>query len=122
MPQRTSSDIPDQVIPGSRPPAGADPGEPDDNLLAGLLIRMWTLASGRSLRLDVPPGQLSQEELIDFWADDLDPPTGRHVLADEPDPAGAGFSRRAPRTTDRRSSPARGTRSRQERPVDSAAA
>jgi len=119
MPQQTSSDIPGPGIPGSRPPEGA---EPDDDLLAGLLIRMWALASGRSLRLDVPPGQLSKEELIEFWADDLAPPTGRHVLADEPDPAGAGFTLRVSRTTNRRSSPASGVRSRQEHPVDSAAA
>lgn len=58
-------------------------GAPDegDKLLAALLIRMWTLASGRTLRSDVPPGQLSPEELITFWADDLTRPTGRHALA-----------------------------------------
>jgi hypothetical protein len=40
---------------------------------------MWALASGRTLRSDVPPDQLTVAELIDFWADDLTPPAGRHA-------------------------------------------
>jgi hypothetical protein len=40
---------------------------------------MWELASGRRLRKDVRPEQLTQEELISFWADDLASPTGRHT-------------------------------------------
>jgi hypothetical protein len=51
----------------------------NDEVLAAVLIRMWTLASGRTLRRDVPPDQLSEEELIAFWADDLTPPAGRHA-------------------------------------------
>jgi hypothetical protein len=47
--------------------------------MAGLLIRMWALASGRTLRSDIRPEQLSSEELIRFWADDLTPPSGRHA-------------------------------------------
>ena len=35
-----------------------------------LLIDTWTLTTGRTLR-DVPPCQLTEEELIDFWADYL---------------------------------------------------
>ncbi len=50
-----------------------------DEFMAGLLIRMWALASGRTLRSDVRPEQLSCEELIRFWADDLAPPSGRHA-------------------------------------------
>ncbi len=42
----------------------------DDDLLALLLIKTWTLATGRVLRSDVPPWQLSEDELIAFWADD----------------------------------------------------
>ncbi|MGH3292646.1 MAG: hypothetical protein ACRDP7_12640 [Trebonia sp.] len=61
----------------SRPAAGTD--KPGDEVLAALLIRMWTLASGRTLRRDVPPDQLSAEELIAFWADDMTPRTGRHA-------------------------------------------
>jgi hypothetical protein len=53
----------------------------DDAFMAALLIRMWSLASGRTLRCDVPPVDLSAEELIRFWADDLTEPTGRHVGA-----------------------------------------
>ena len=51
----------------------------DDDVLAALLIRMWSLASGRILRSDVPPDQLTEEELIRFWADDMAPPSGRHA-------------------------------------------
>src|SRR5262245_42436609 len=101
MPPRTSSDTFGQGILApparSQPRAGAYPGDPDDDLLAALLIRMWTLASGRSLRFDIPPDQLSEEELINFWADDMNPPAGRHVLPREPDPAWAGRPARAPR-------------------------
>lgn len=50
----------------------------DDELLAELLIRMWTLASGRSLPRDVPVTELGVDELMTFWADDMSPPTGRH--------------------------------------------
>ena len=41
-----------------------------DDLLAFLLIHTWTLVTGRELRSDVPPTELSEEELIGFWADD----------------------------------------------------
>jgi hypothetical protein len=51
----------------------------DDGYLAAMYIRMWSLASGRRLRDDVPPEQLSEDELIAFWADDLGPPSGRHA-------------------------------------------
>jgi hypothetical protein len=48
------------------------PESPDtyDDLLASLLIRSWIIATGRTLRTDVPPQELSVEELIEFWADD----------------------------------------------------
>jgi hypothetical protein len=44
----------------------------DDGYLAAMYIRMWSLASGRRLRDDVPPERLSEDELIAFWvgADD----------------------------------------------------
>ena len=58
-------------------PSGGDDG--DDEFMATLLIRMWALASGRTLRSDVRPDQLSSEELIRFWADDLISPAGRHA-------------------------------------------
>ena len=41
-----------------------------DEILARLLITSWTLATGRTLRGDVPPQMLSAEELISFWADE----------------------------------------------------
>ena len=59
--------------------AGSSPAARDDEFMAGLLIRMWALASGRTLRSDIRPEQLSSEELIGFWADDLTPPSGRHA-------------------------------------------
>jgi len=51
------------------------PGHPrhdqaEDYLLALLLVNTWRLTTGRMLRSDVPPAQLSSEELISFWADD----------------------------------------------------
>ena len=42
----------------------------DDELIARLLIHTWTLATGKTLRCDVPPAELTEEELIDFWYDD----------------------------------------------------
>jgi hypothetical protein len=41
----------------------------DDELLARVLITSWSLATGRTLR-GVPPQSLSEDELINFWADD----------------------------------------------------
>jgi hypothetical protein len=66
----------DMPAPGRSSLAGDDG---DDEFMAGLLIRMWALASGRTLRSDIRPEQLSGEELIRFWADDLTPPPGRHA-------------------------------------------
>lgn len=61
---------PGQVVPVTgRPRPGGSDG--DDEFMAGLLIRMWALASGRALRSDIRPELLSAEELIRFWADDL---------------------------------------------------
>ncbi len=54
----------------------------DEDLLACILIHTWALATGRVLRSDVPPAQLSEEELIAFWADD-------HVAHGEQNSAGA---------------------------------
>jgi hypothetical protein len=42
----------------------------DDELIVRLLVRTWMLATGKELREDVPPQELSPEELIDFWSDD----------------------------------------------------
>jgi len=41
-----------------------------DELLGFLLISTWSLTTGRQLRCDVPPEKLTEQELIDFWADD----------------------------------------------------
>jgi hypothetical protein len=102
---------------------------PDDDLLAALLIRMWALASGRSLPRDVPATQLTEEELINFWADDMSPPAGRHATPGKQDratreqiPARADRSPRRPRGRADRASPVRIAGSQRERPVDPAAA
>jgi hypothetical protein len=76
MPQHTTG--------GTRRPSPAPRSlthddDPGDEVLAAVLIRMWALASGRTLRRDVPPDQLSAEELIAFWADDMSQPAGRHA-------------------------------------------
>jgi hypothetical protein len=47
----------------------------DDELLAFLLISTWSLLTGRTLR-DAAPADLTSEELIEFWADDV-PEGGR---------------------------------------------
>ena len=49
--------------------AGETSGHVDDELLARLLITSWTLATGRTLPVGVPPRLLSEDELISFWAD-----------------------------------------------------
>jgi len=59
--------------------SGPSPGTDEDDFLAAILIRMWALASGRPLPRNVRPEQLSTEELIAFWADDLSPAAGRHA-------------------------------------------
>jgi hypothetical protein len=59
--------------------AARQPSGDDDDLLAKVLISMWALASGRFLRRGVRPDQLSEEELIEFWADDMTPASGRHA-------------------------------------------
>ena len=71
--------------PGTQPDG---PGDPSDEVLAAVLIRMWALASGRTLRSDVSPDQLSAEELIAFWADDMTPTAGRHARPGGADLAG----------------------------------
>jgi hypothetical protein len=53
--------------------------DPADEQLARILVLMWSLASGRRLPSAVRPDELSPEELIEFWADDLRPATGRHA-------------------------------------------
>jgi hypothetical protein len=66
--------MPSPGSPGTRHTTGAD-----DDVLAAVLIRMWSLASGRILRSNVRPDQLTEEELIRFWADDMVSPSGRHA-------------------------------------------
>lgn len=55
----------------------------DDVQLARLLVRMWALVSGRTVRMDVPPDQLTEDELMLFWADDFSVPCGRHAAGIE---------------------------------------
>lgn len=58
----------------------------DDETLAAMYVRMWTLATGRTLQPGVKPDQLTADELIEFW-DDVAPVSGRHA-APEFDSAG----------------------------------
>jgi hypothetical protein len=127
MPQPTSGGT--VRHPSPAPDTGIRPDEPGDDFLAALLIRMWALASGRTLRSDVPPDQLSAEELIAFWADDMTSQAGRHAR-----PGGAGHAPGArdpgkaarqapqPRRTKRPRSAGRVASSRQELPAGPAAA
>ena len=41
----------------------------DDDLLAFLLVCIWVLATGRPFPR-VPLQQMTEQQLIDFWADD----------------------------------------------------
>jgi hypothetical protein len=50
-----------------------------DDLLAALLIRMRALESGRSLPQNVRFDQLSEEEVIGFWADDISQAARHHA-------------------------------------------
>jgi hypothetical protein len=68
-----------RLWPARRPGARRSPRTGDDDLLAALLIRVRALESGRSLPPDVRPDQLSEEELIGFWADDLSHAAGQHA-------------------------------------------
>ncbi|MFI0446418.1 hypothetical protein [Actinomadura sp. 6N118] len=52
--------------PSTAPPAAAP--RTDDEVCACLLITAWTLHTGRQLR-QAPVEELSQQELLDFWAD-----------------------------------------------------
>ena len=66
-------------LPGRRADDRRSAHAGDDDLLAALLFRIQALESGRSLPPDVRPEQLSEEELIGFWADELNPAVGHHV-------------------------------------------
>jgi hypothetical protein len=70
-----SAPVPDETASGANSPSL----DPADEQLARILVRMWSLASGRRLRSGARPDELTAEELIDFWADDLAPVAGRHA-------------------------------------------
>ncbi|MGH3279816.1 MAG: hypothetical protein ACRDNW_11865 [Trebonia sp.] len=127
MSKRTVGGTARRHSPGPR--SGTRFSDPDDELLAAVLIRMWTLASGRTLRRDVPPDQLSTEELIAFWADDMTPPAGRHARAGDPnsapgtwDPGRPDGKTPHPRRRTRRNHHHRDADGRRELPADPAAA
>jgi hypothetical protein len=49
---------------------GTEAADRADDLLAAILTTYWTLATGRTLPAGVSPRSLSEEDLINFWADD----------------------------------------------------
>jgi hypothetical protein len=51
----------------------------DEELLAFLLISTWMVRTGRRLRAVPDPAELTREELIEFWADDVLPGQGERV-------------------------------------------
>jgi len=55
----------------------------EDDTLAAMYLRMWFLATGRRLQPDLRLEHLTEDELIDFWAEDPSPaPGGRHAARD----------------------------------------
>jgi hypothetical protein len=48
----------------------------EDDVLAAVLVATWSLTSGRTLPPGVRPDELTEEELLWFWADDLAPRSG----------------------------------------------
>jgi hypothetical protein len=75
--------VPRMLSRNSPPATSPAPHLADDDHLAAMYICMRSLASGRWLRDDVPPQQLSEEELIAFWADDLESPSGRRPVSSD---------------------------------------
>jgi hypothetical protein len=67
------------ILPVEALPPGSQAA--DDNTLAAMYLRMWTLATGRRLQPGVRPEQLSAAELVEFW-DDVSPAPGRHAAPD----------------------------------------
>ena len=61
----------------------------DDDMLAVMYIRMWSLATGRRLPPGVKSDQLTADELVAFLADDFSTASGRHAAPDA-GPAGEG--------------------------------
>jgi hypothetical protein len=57
------------------------PQTADDDTMAAMYVRMWSLATGRRLKPGVRLDQLSAEELIEFWAEDFTLVAGRHAAA-----------------------------------------
>ena len=52
----------------------------EDDTLAAMYLRMWFLATGRRLQSGLRLELLTEDELVDFWAEDLSPgPGGRHA-------------------------------------------
>jgi hypothetical protein len=123
MPQHTTGGTGRQSTP---PPRSLTHNhDPGDDVLAAVLIRMWALASGRTLRRDVPPDQLSAEELIAFWADDMSQQAGRHArrggssrAPGAREPGKAGSQAPQPRRRKRRRSRGKAASVRQKLPAD----
>jgi|HubBroStandDraft_5_1064220.scaffolds.fasta_scaffold145539_1 hypothetical protein len=59
-----------------------------DDDYADILVRMWSLATGRIPRFDVRPSQFTEQELLWFW-DDLTPAVGRHAITARSSRSGA---------------------------------
>jgi hypothetical protein len=60
-------------------PSRSAPLDEDDGTLAAMYLRMWSLATGRRLPPGVRLEDLTEDELVGFWADDLSPVSGRHA-------------------------------------------
>jgi hypothetical protein len=79
MPDSTVLGTPRARLSGPSAPRYSRADDEEDAQLARVLITSWSLVTGRTLRSDVPPRLLTEDELIAFWADDADGAAGRDL-------------------------------------------
>ena len=68
-PEESGTGVPGTEEPGTEA-AGTEAADHAGDLLAAILTRNWTLATGRTLPAGGSPRSFSEEDLISFWADD----------------------------------------------------
>jgi hypothetical protein len=77
-----------------------------DELIAQLLIHTWMLTTGKTLPYGILPGDLTEEDLIDFWADEQMQPAPPASSEQRPAPANPGIRPHSAAATPNRTPPA----------------